>query len=126
MSLDEGEITRLLHEADAGQEGALDKVMDIVYQDLSGMAESHLRRRYGADLAGVTLEPSALVHETFLRLIRQRSGFGSRRCAAIAQPSNRVHALSWPNPWPKRWDTPMCFRATSSQPHYVASKAPLN
>ena len=78
MSLDEGEITRLLHEADAGQEGALDKVMELVYQDLSGMAASHLRRRYGADLAGVTLEPAALVHETFLRLIRQRSGFDNR------------------------------------------------
>ncbi len=78
MSLDEGEITRLLHEADAGQGGALDKVMDLVYQDLSGMAASHLRRRYGANLAGVTLEPSALVHETFLRLIRQRKGFDNR------------------------------------------------
>ena len=78
MSLDEGEITRLLHEADEGQEGALDRVMDLVYKDLSSMAESHLRRRYGAELAGVTLEPSALVHETFLRLIRQRKGFDNR------------------------------------------------
>ena len=78
MSLDQGEITRLLHDADAGMEGALDKVMDLVYRDLSGMAESHLRRRYGANLAGATLEPSALVHETFLRLIRQRKGFDNR------------------------------------------------
>lgn len=78
MSLDEGEITRLLHEADAGRKGALDEVMDLVYRDLSGMAASHLHRRYGANLAGVTLEPSALVHETFLRLIRQRKGFDNR------------------------------------------------
>lgn len=78
MPLDEGEITRLLGEVESGKEGALDEVMGLVYRDLSGMAEGHLKRRYGSNLAGVTLEPSALVHETFLRLIRQRKGFDNR------------------------------------------------
>ncbi len=54
MSISEGEITRLLHEADEGRAGALDEVMELVYRQLSSMAESHLRRRYGPDLAGAT------------------------------------------------------------------------
>ena len=78
MSISEGEITRLLHDADEGRAGALDEVMELVYRQLSSMAESHLRRRYGPDLAGATLEPSALVHDTFLRLIRQRNRFDNR------------------------------------------------
>ena len=67
-----GEITRLLHEAHEGREGALNEVMDLVYADLKRLAGVHLRRRYGPDLNAITLEPAALVNETYLRLLKQR------------------------------------------------------
>ena len=73
-----GEITRLLHEADEGRQGALDELMQLVYADLKRVAAKHMHRRFGPDLPGVTLEPAALVNETFLKLIRQRKHFRNR------------------------------------------------
>lgn len=75
---DHGEITRLLREADGGREGAIDDLMGLVYEDLRRIAGKHLRRQFGADLRGVTLQPTALANEGYLRLIRQRKGFRNR------------------------------------------------
>jgi len=75
---DLGTITRLLGEAHAGRDGALDEVMELVYDDLNRLARKKLYERFGPDLAGVTLEPTALVHETFLKLIKQRNKYDNR------------------------------------------------
>ncbi len=78
MSADEtSEITKLLNEAQAGREEALDDVMDLVYRRLRALASSQLRRR--AAVAGeVSLQPTDLVHEAFLRLIKQRKQYDNR------------------------------------------------
>jgi RNA polymerase sigma factor (TIGR02999 family) len=72
------EITRLLGEVNAGDPASMTPLMDAVYADLEKMAGARLRDRYGVDMPGVTLEPAALVNETFLRLIKQRSTFDNR------------------------------------------------
>lgn len=71
-------ITRLLEEAENGRAGALDEVVALVYRDLHSAADRLLRDRYGAGLPGATLEPAALVNETYLSLLRQRSGYQNR------------------------------------------------
>jgi RNA polymerase sigma factor (TIGR02999 family) len=73
-----GTITRLLNEAHEGRKGALDEVMELVYADLNRLAEKRLHQQFGPDLAGITLEPAALVHETYLKLIKQRKRYDSR------------------------------------------------
>jgi RNA polymerase sigma factor (TIGR02999 family) len=75
---DPREITRLLHELDEGREGALDELMALVYQDLKRIAGKHMRREFGANLGGVTLQPTALVNEGYLKLIQQRKSFRNR------------------------------------------------
>ena len=71
------EITRLLNEAQGGREQALDDVMELVYRRLRAIAASQLRRR--AALAGeLSLQPTDLVHEAFLRLIKQRKQYDNR------------------------------------------------
>jgi len=72
------DITVLLEEADAGREGALDDLMRLVYDDLERMAASHLRRQFGDRAGQVTLEPAALVNESFMKLIRQRNAYDNR------------------------------------------------
>jgi RNA polymerase sigma factor (TIGR02999 family) len=72
------DITLLLQSMDDGKPGALDELMRIVYSDLERMAASHLRRQFGQRAGQVTLEPAALVNESFLRLIKQRKGFDNR------------------------------------------------
>lgn len=47
---------------------ALASVVDRLYDDLRAIAERHLR----AEGAGHTLQPTALVHEAYLKLLQQR------------------------------------------------------
>src|SRR5262245_54942650 len=74
------EITRLLIAWSNGDEQALETLMPLVYQDLRRLAAYHLRR----ENAGHTLQPTALVHEAYLRLVRQKG----------VRWQNRVHFLA--------------------------------
>src|SRR5262244_2410378 len=61
------EITERLIAWGAGDRSALDQLLPIVYQDLRRMAGNYLRQ----ENPGHTLQPTALVHEAWLRLIDQ-------------------------------------------------------
>lgn len=60
-------ITRLLQEFAGGDKTALDRLMPLVYSELHRLAGSHLRRENPAH----TLQPTALVHEAYIRLVGQ-------------------------------------------------------
>ena len=78
MTDSQAPITLLLQRVNDGEDGAMDRLMGQVHADLSKLAEAHLRRQYGAHLPGVTMEPGALVNETYLRLIKQRQHYDNR------------------------------------------------
>ena len=59
------DVTRLLAETAAGHEEAAARLFPIVYDELRRLAASALRR----ERADHTLQPTALVHEAFLRLV---------------------------------------------------------
>jgi RNA polymerase sigma factor (TIGR02999 family) len=63
---DEGQhdVTRLLHRMRAGEEGAADALFAAVHAELARLAERQMR----AQRPGHTLQPTALVHEAWLRL----------------------------------------------------------
>src|SRR5678815_1852932 len=61
-----GEVTRLLHDVRNGDRAALDRVLALIYDDLRMLARRQLRR----ELHDRTLDPTGLVHETYLKLIR--------------------------------------------------------
>src|SRR5262245_42949344 len=58
-------ITRLLDAAGAGDAAAADALLPLVYDELRRVAAVHLSR----EPAGQTLQPTALVHEAYLRLL---------------------------------------------------------
>jgi RNA polymerase sigma factor (TIGR02999 family) len=62
------DLTQLLHAWAAGDAGALDELVPLVYADLRRRAVAHMRRERGNH----TLEPTALVHEAYLKLVDQR------------------------------------------------------
>ena len=72
------DITRLLKNVNDHRSGALDNLMRAVYDDLQHVAERHMTQRFGHDLPGVTLEPAALVNESFLKIIKQRNTYDNR------------------------------------------------
>jgi len=55
------------HSSDAGA-AAPDDLLPLVYEELRRLAASYLRR----ERPGHTLQPTALVHEAYMRLIEQR------------------------------------------------------
>ena len=61
------DITRLLGEWAQGNGGALDVLMPLVYAELRRIADGYLRR----ERTGHTLQPTALVHEAWLRISGQ-------------------------------------------------------
>lgn len=67
MSTDE-DITGLLMEWKAGNDEAGKDLIPIVYQELRGLAERYLRNERDA----LTLQPTALVHEAYLRLVQHK------------------------------------------------------
>jgi len=77
MSTNEN-ITVLLQYLNEGQDGALNALMTAVNDDLRRLAKRHLERHFGPGLPGATLQPTALVNESFLRLIKQRSKYDNR------------------------------------------------
>ncbi len=72
------DITRLLKDVNQGRGGALDDLMKAVYDDLQQVAERHMTQRFGRGLPGVTMEPAALVNESFLKIIKQRNTYDNR------------------------------------------------
>jgi RNA polymerase sigma-70 factor, ECF subfamily len=62
------DVTALLHAWSAGDAAARDRLVALVYADLRRRAAAQLRR----ERRGVSLQPTALVNEAYLRLVDQR------------------------------------------------------
>lgn len=62
-------VTALLIAIGNGRAGAMDELMPLVYDELKTLAAAHLRRERASD----SLQPTALVHEAYLRLVGQHN-----------------------------------------------------
>lgn len=62
----EADVTRLLEHVEAGEAGAFERLLEAVYPSLRDMARAKLRDQRD----GHTLNPTGLVHEAYLRLVR--------------------------------------------------------
>jgi RNA polymerase sigma factor (TIGR02999 family) len=83
------QLTQLLEAWRKGDSDAADKLVPLVYAELRRMAASKLRSERGAH----TLQPTALVHEAWLRLMQQHdSGWQNREqfFAIAAQAMRRI------------------------------------
>lgn len=75
------EVTAILQEWRAGNRAASERLFPLVYEELKRQARKHLSR----ERTDHTLQPTALVHEAFLRMVDQTS-------PAI---ENRVHFFAF-------------------------------
>jgi RNA polymerase sigma factor (TIGR02999 family) len=83
-----GELTRVLQSADQGG-GAAEELLPLVYQELRQLAAS----RMAQEAAGQTLQPTALVHEAWLRLFDGNARVWQNRAhffGAAAQAMRRI------------------------------------
>jgi RNA polymerase sigma factor (TIGR02999 family) len=65
MSHDQGEVTEILVQIRRGIPDAYDRLIPLVYRELRRIAQAHMRR----ESATHSLQPTALIHEVYLRLI---------------------------------------------------------
>ena len=72
-----GDVTRLLGRWNSGDQAALEALIPLVYEELRRLADYYMAN----ERAGHTLQPTALVHEAYLRLARSNG----------ARFNNRVH-----------------------------------
>jgi RNA polymerase sigma-70 factor, ECF subfamily len=69
IALPAGEITQLLKQLRTGSQDAESKLVPLVYRELRQLAARYMRRERPEH----TLQPTALVHEAYLKLIQQQS-----------------------------------------------------
>jgi RNA polymerase sigma factor (TIGR02999 family) len=84
-----GEVTRLLGELSAGDRDALSQLLPLVYDELRRLASRRLHR----ERPGHPLQPTALVHEAYIRLLEQREVRWKNRghfFAVAAQAMRRI------------------------------------
>lgn len=67
-------VTALLREAEGGDSEAMGRLLPLVYDELHDLAVQAFRRQ-----AGHTLQPTALVHEAFLKLVQSPSALKDRK-----------------------------------------------
>ena len=63
------EITQLLHRLEAGDRSGIDRLFSTVYHELRNMAAKCFQR----EAKGNTLQPTALVHEAYMKLVDQKA-----------------------------------------------------
>jgi len=61
-------IAATLAACNAGEHGAWDRLAPLVYSELRRMADAYMR----GERPGHTLQPTALVHESYVRMVEQR------------------------------------------------------
>ena len=83
------QVTQLLESIRQGHASAADRLLPLLYDELHRLAESFLRH----ERVNHTLQPTALVHEAYLKLVREdRTDWQNRAhfCAVAAQAMRRI------------------------------------
>ncbi len=84
-----GEVTRILEAVATGEARAAEQLLDLVYDELRRLAGA----RMAGESPGQTLQPTALVHEAYLRLFRGKTPKFENRAhffTAAAEAMRRV------------------------------------
>ncbi|MEM7281751.1 MAG: ECF-type sigma factor [Pseudomonadota bacterium] len=74
----EAQITELLQRANAGDEASMDRAIEAIYSDLRRVASFQIKKMHGSRSDALTLQPTALVNETYLRLLTQQTAYANR------------------------------------------------
>jgi len=84
-----GEITQLVERWSEGDEGALNRLIELVYDDLRQIAHRHLR----LDRPDHTINTTALVHEAYVRLAQHQHGVWRSRAQFFAFASRAMRHI---------------------------------
>ncbi len=86
---DGDEVDRLLARAAGGDERALADLLPLVYAELRRIAERYMRR----ERPGQTIQATALVHEAYLRLLKDRARNWRTRARFVGIAANAMRQI---------------------------------
>jgi RNA polymerase sigma-70 factor, ECF subfamily len=89
MSGADADITTLLRAVASGNRTDLDALLAAIYDDLHRLAAKHMR----GERVDHTLQPTALVHEAYIRLVDQRSTTWNDRLHFFAVASRVIRRI---------------------------------
>ena len=89
------DVTQILNAIEQGRPHAAAELLPLVYDELRRLAGQHLAH----EPSGQTLQPTALVHEAYLRLVDgdHRAAPGTRAGTSLLRPP-RPCTASWSRP----------------------------
>ncbi len=83
------DLTQILNAISTGEEGSADAILPLVYDELRAIAVGHLRQ----ERLGHTLQATALVHETYVRLVDQRRVHWTGRAHFLAIAASMMRRI---------------------------------
>src|SRR5438309_648344 len=83
------DVTSLLRKFADGNQEAAGELIPVVYQELRRLAIRHLR----SERPNHTLQPTALVHEAYMKLVAQRNADWQNRAHFFAVASNLMRRI---------------------------------
>lgn len=83
------DVTQILSSVESGDAEALDQLLQVVYSELRAICEKQLR----AERPEHTLQPTALVHEAYLRLVEQRNTHWKNRAHFFSVASRIIRRI---------------------------------
>ena len=84
------DVTRMLSRLSGGDAAVLDELLPRIYTELRGLARSYLGREYRRNH---TLQPTALVHEAYLRLVNRRESSWESRAHFFGAAANVMRQI---------------------------------
>ena len=89
MESSDSEVTALLTQLSNGDKTVIERLMPLVYDELHRRAARHMRQ----ERTGHTLQPTALVHEAYLKLVGQRGASYKNRTHFFAVASQLMRRI---------------------------------
>jgi RNA polymerase sigma factor (TIGR02999 family) len=83
------QVARLLGDAAAGKREALEALLPLVYDELRRQAAAYMRR----ERPGHTIQATALVHEAYLRLMKEPNTRWQNRAHFCAIAANSMRQI---------------------------------
>jgi len=83
------DITLLLHAAERGEEQSAEDLLPVIYEELRHLAAARMAR----EAAGHTLQPTALVHEAWLRLVNEEERTWRNRAYFFASAAEAMRRI---------------------------------
>lgn len=117
--MDAAGITVLLKELQKSNSGAADQLIPIVFRELHELAELYIRR----ERPGHTLQPTALVHECYLRLVANQARDWQNRSHFIGVAASIMRRLLIDHARKKRADKRQVQESQTCVSHMTAQEA---